>query len=1263
MAASCDFNKIVYNEMIRDKFVSGIGNRHVKEVVVRADNPTAEEALEEAQMVESIQFGCHNPGGYVNSFRSNNPYRNQKRSGKHHNKLRGIEKKRSGPKGGCTSCGKAHGSGECPARSWTCWQCRGRGHIAQLCRNKPKRGRIGAMEEEDGNSFCSEKINLFGKKIFDYINLLEKTETKPPEVLKIRLNDLVVCGEIDTGACSGVMSFDQYQMYFRSCELKSVLDKKFKTADGKECLVVGRISILLNKKCRVQCLVVRTEKPFTILIGRTWLDTLCPGWRQYFRSAIKAVEVSPEKFSDLVKAIKSEFHNVFVDSGEPIKGVEVSLVLKEGAKPRFMKAIEPPFSLKSKIEKLLEELVSSGKIERVNWSDWASQVVIAHKKSGAIRLCCNYKPTLNKQLEDDIYPMPRIDDIISQLSGNSHFCSLDLSGAYLQLALCKESRKLTTINTHLGLYAFKRLPFGVKTAPSIFQSVMDKILSSLKGVVWYFDDILVMGKTLHECLFNLKKVLKRLLEFNVQVNFEKCKFFVEKLLYLGHEISSDGVAPNSEKVKALVEAPPPVDVSALRSFMGLVNFYSKFIPHLQGRLNPLRRLLEANTSFVWTDECQKCFEGVKRALVSSGLLVHYDPTKPLSLICDASPYGVGAVLCVRIDGIDRPCYFASSSLSSAEKNYSQLHREALAVVFGVKKFHKYIYGYPVNLYTDCKALETLMSSKKEWGSVINSRFLRWLLFLSSYNLNIQFKPSKFTVPADAMSRLPLKEGTEVMDVTIKSFDAIDLFLEGTEEPFNQAVIAKVIQEHPVWKALYVMIKNGWPSNPREVPKSLKIFYKCKESLEASEGCIFYGDRIFIPTSLRAKVLGMVHREHLGVQRCKSVARSVMWWPGMTTDIEKFVAACHPCKTFARKKPDVGFIPWPPTKHPFERVHLDHFFHENETFLVIVDDFSGWVDVQKNPSTSTKCVVKSLKSFCAIFGLVKELVSDNGSCFSSEEFGNFCKANGIKHIKTPPYNPKSNGKAERHVGLVKENLKKSLISPQSSKLPIFDRIQNYLFQSHNAPLTSGERSGKTPAELIFNFKIITTLLQIAEKMCQPHLESLRSKVTETSSSQTPPSPLGSSKASKQCCRTQCGVVQRSKVFKPTPKEARSSKTTRRWRPSIVKFEEGQDAYYTNNMTNKWVRCVVVKQVSPLTYRIRLLESGNAILAHQDSLKKRVNFKIPPDPHTIVINAPNNYISNNENFENEVSHTNDEEDEPVARRTRSRFWKLPFGIPPF
>ena len=354
----------------------------------------------------------------------------------------------------------------------------------------------------------------------------------------------------------------------------------------------------------------------------------------------------------------------------------------------------------------MDRLERVGVLERTDHSDWAAPVVTV-PKDGQVRICRDYRVTINPVLEIDQYPLPRPEDLFATLAGGKYFSTLDLSHAYNQIFLDEDSRQYLVINTHRGLYRYTRLPFGVASAPSIFQKTMDQILQGLDGVMCYLDDILVCGKTDVEHLDNLRKVLERLQDRGVRVKKSKCSFLKSSVQYLGHRIDAEGIHATNDKIQAIVNAPVPKNVTELRSFLGLLNYYGRFIPNLASLLHPLNELLCQGTSWTWTKECREAFESAKQKIVAPNVLVHYDSTLPITLAADASVYGLGAVIPHTMsDGSERPIAFVSRTLLSSEKNYSQVEKEALSLIFGVSKFHTYLYGRKFTLITDRKPLVT-----------------------------------------------------------------------------------------------------------------------------------------------------------------------------------------------------------------------------------------------------------------------------------------------------------------------------------------------------------------------------------------------------------------------------------------------------------------------------------------------------------------------------------------------------------------------------
>ena len=509
------------------------------------------------------------------------------------------------------------------------------------------------------------------------------------------------------------------------------------------------------------------------LLGRDWLSLIKLDWSRVTRSVKlnKADEETSNLDDGLVKKrlddIISANSNIFRDKIGTINGYKARVYVKAGATPKFTKARSIPFALQDAVNQELEKLVSEGILKPVPFSSWASPIVIVPKPDGGVRICGDFKRTVNPAIETEVYPTPSNEEIFTKMQGGTRFSKIDLRQAYLQLELDEESKELLVVNTSKGLLQYQRMPYGIKPASSIFQCMMDNALINVPMTGTRTDDILVTGKNDQEHLENLERVMVILNNMGVTVKREKCKFFMDEVENLGHIISKDGLRVNPSKTEALNHAVEPSNIKELQSFIGGVNYYSKFIPNMASICKPLYSLLKKDVEWCWGVNQQKAFEALKRKLTSAPILEVYNMNLKIVLDCDASKYGIGAVLShVYPNGDEKPVTYASRTLNRSEANYSQLDKEALAIIFAIKKFNQFLFARHFTLRCDNQALCRIFGPKFEIPVLAASRLIRWSIVLQSYDYDIVFRKTDNHCNADMLSRLPLKTASTDSTITV-----------------------------------------------------------------------------------------------------------------------------------------------------------------------------------------------------------------------------------------------------------------------------------------------------------------------------------------------------------------------------------------------------------------------------------------------------------------------------------------------------------------
>ena len=442
-----------------------------------------------------------------------------------------------------------------------------------------------------------------------------------------------------------------------------------------------------------------------------------------------------------------------------------SLTLQPNAKPVHLPPRRVPLALREKVEKVIQGHVLQGHWTPVESSPWATPLVPVVKPNGDVRLCGDYKVTVNKNLIIADHPLPHSEEIFTKISSSLNinnpdsavFSTLDLKSAYYQLEMDEESKDICVVNTHIGLFRVHRLAFGIASAPAIWQKLIERIFSNCPGVVIFLDDILIFGKDVATHNACLKQVFDVLSKKNIKLEHSKCFFNKKEVQYLGFRIDGRGIHKTDDKIKAIANCRRPENVTEMKSFLGLVTFYARFVPRLASLACPLYALTKKSSTFLWGKEAERAFQDIKSELQSKRFLTHYNKDLPLKLATDASAVGLGAVLSHTFpDGSDRPIAYISRKMTETETRYSQVEKEALAIVYSVKRLHFYLYGRNhFLLLTDHRPLLALFGSKRTLPPLAAARLQRWAVLLSAYNYDIQYRPGTAHGNADAMTRAPV----------------------------------------------------------------------------------------------------------------------------------------------------------------------------------------------------------------------------------------------------------------------------------------------------------------------------------------------------------------------------------------------------------------------------------------------------------------------------------------------------------------------------
>ena len=501
---------------------------------------------------------------------------------------------------------------------------------------------------------------------------------------------------------------------------------------------------------------------------------------------------------------------------------------------------------------------------------------------------------MNATILRECYLIPTPADVQSQLSGKRLFSVIDMKDGYWHVALTEESSYLTTFHTPWGRKRFLRMPFGLSSASEVMQKRNENTFGDIKGVHVIADNIIVVVENEEEHDAIMQALLNRARESGVRFNRKKIQFKVTSIRYMGHFVTEEGLKPDDDKIKAIVNMPPPCDVLSLQRFLGMTKYLSLYIPNESAITSPLHILLKKGCEWKWSADQEEAFEKLKRALVSKPVLAFYNVNKPVIMQCDASQAGLGA--CLIQDG--KPVAFATRSLSSAEKNYAQIEKELLAIVFASEKFHQYVYGDgSITVESDHKPLEYIW---KKPLSKTPPRLQRLMLRLQPYELKIRYVPGKYLYLADTLSQayIPSEANPDIDEDLIQGVHSLVTNLPVTTTKLEE--IQQATANDELLQKIMHYCQTTWPRSQKNVPLSLRPYWHIRDSLHIADNIVFTHQRIVVPRSLQAYMLQLIHQSHFGIEKSKARARELLYWLKMNADIEQIIGDCELCIKFQNK---------------------------------------------------------------------------------------------------------------------------------------------------------------------------------------------------------------------------------------------------------------------------------------------------------------------------------------------------------------------------
>ena len=706
--------------------------------------------------------------------------------------------------------------------------------------------------------------------------------------------------------------------------------------------------------------------------------------------------------TQFLKSIDHMFAKSYADLGCCINAFHEIKTLP--TKPIFLHAYRKSFKERELIKVEIQKMLDAG-IIRPSKSPWSFPVVLIEKKDGSVRFCVDYRK-LNAITLQDQFPLPRIDDILDRLAGSIWFTTIDLKSGYWQVRIHRNSIAITAFSTPDGHYEFLRLPFGLKNAPADFSRIMYSLLGDLPFVQIYLDDTTVHSSEFDTHITHLKVVITRLQEINLKINGDKCQWFQRKMKILGHIVTENTVLMDKEKINAVEEMKPPRNIKQLQQYLGLCNYYRRFIEKFSFIAAPLYGMLKKDMVWNWTKECQNAFDLLKTKLIEYPILRQPDLQKPFIIFTDASTKAIGAVLSQKDkENKEFVCAYASRLLKGAELHYGITDKECLAVLWAVKHFRVYLYGSRFTVITDHSALTWLMSLNEPTG-----RLARWSLYLQTFTFEVIHRKGLKHSNVDVLSRPVMLAQQTISEFNdTQNEDAIDKDLDPMED-----------------NTLLHFLEHGTHRNGLS-KRQCKRIQNLAKHYYLNDGKLWYRNNVDAtefkllvpPKEERTKLVERAHLlGHFQSETTLKRLQEKYYWHKMKQDVESVVRRCQQCKRHQEQTIQNHPAMALPITGIFDRIGMDLVFGLPETkdgykgILVITEYLSKYPYAVPIRSKTAEEIAKKLFLYISIFGPPKTLLTDQGKEMTNAIIQHLSKISGIERRVTAPYHPRTNGLIER-----------------------------------------------------------------------------------------------------------------------------------------------------------------------------------------------------------------------------------------------------------